>query len=209
MRLTGHFVTKKEARRRKDFTVLEVFKMKKIVSLLLSLALVFVLTACSIEESAASDPLSGAPAAQTSQIVNSDDAGAQSQPEISESSRFENTIASSSPFVSSATAVRSQPSSAPSKDPVPTSSGAPSVSPPVSVANPEENRPDSVASVQQTPPSVETPPNTATEIVYITQTGKKYHATKSCTGLNNAKAIYETTLSNAQSQGLGPCARCH
>lgn len=45
--------------------------------------------------------------------------------------------------------------------------------------------------------------------VYITETGKRYHSTKHCTGLNNAKAIYDSTLSNAQSLGLTPCAKCY
>lgn len=50
-------------------------------------------------------------------------------------------------------------------------------------------------------------PNSAT--VYITATGKKYHSTKSCSGLSNAKAIYDSTLSAAISKGLEPCSKCH
>lgn len=45
--------------------------------------------------------------------------------------------------------------------------------------------------------------------VFITQTGKKYHSSRSCRGLSNANAIYETTLSDAQSTGLSPCSWCH
>ena len=47
------------------------------------------------------------------------------------------------------------------------------------------------------------------QIVYITATGKKYHSTKSCSGLSNAKAIYDSTLSEAKSKNLGPCSKCH
>lgn len=45
--------------------------------------------------------------------------------------------------------------------------------------------------------------------VCITETGKKYHSTTYCTGLNNAKAIYESTLSDAQKKGLTPCSKCY
>lgn len=51
-------------------------------------------------------------------------------------------------------------------------------------------------------------------IVYTTKTGKKYHCTKDCSGLKNAKTIYEKTLSEAKvsktSDGtlLTPCSIC-
>lgn len=45
--------------------------------------------------------------------------------------------------------------------------------------------------------------------VYTTKTGKKYHSTKNCRGLSNAKEIYTSTLSAAKSIGLGPCSFCH
>ena len=51
--------------------------------------------------------------------------------------------------------------------------------------------------------------NTTSEVVYITQTGKKYHSTKHCSGLSNANAIYESTLTEAKNKGLGPCSKCH
>ena len=44
--------------------------------------------------------------------------------------------------------------------------------------------------------------------VYITATGSKYHRRKSCTGLNNANEIYETTLSEAEAAGFEPCGIC-
>jgi hypothetical protein len=45
--------------------------------------------------------------------------------------------------------------------------------------------------------------------VYITETGSRYHCTKHCSGLANAKAIYETTLENAKQKGLTPCKKCY
>ena len=50
--------------------------------------------------------------------------------------------------------------------------------------------------------------STNSSIVYTTKTGKKYHLRTSCTGLNNAKTIYESTLSSAKSRGLTPCSIC-
>lgn len=50
---------------------------------------------------------------------------------------------------------------------------------------------------------------TNSQTVYITETGKKYHSTKNCSGLSNAKAIYDSTLSEAKNKGLGPCSKCH
>lgn len=54
-----------------------------------------------------------------------------------------------------------------------------------------------------------TEPNTSSETVYITATGKKYHSRKGCPGLSNAKEIYETTLSDAKGKSLEPCSKCH
>lgn len=47
------------------------------------------------------------------------------------------------------------------------------------------------------------------QTVYTTATGKKYHSTKNCSGLSNAKAIYDSTLEDAKNQGLEPCSKCH
>lgn len=44
--------------------------------------------------------------------------------------------------------------------------------------------------------------------VYWTETGKRWHTRKSCTGLNNANAIYSGSLSQAEAMGLTPCKRC-
>ena len=43
------------------------------------------------------------------------------------------------------------------------------------------------------------------QIVYRTRTGKKYHRA----GCSYLKSIIETTVSEAQSMGLGPCSRCN
>ncbi|MBQ7045865.1 MAG: DNA/RNA non-specific endonuclease [Clostridia bacterium] len=45
--------------------------------------------------------------------------------------------------------------------------------------------------------------------VYITKTGAKYHSTSSCSGLKKAKAIYDSTVSEAKSKGLTPCSICY
>lgn len=50
---------------------------------------------------------------------------------------------------------------------------------------------------------------TNSQTVYITKTGKKYHSTKNCSGLNNANEIYDSTLSEAQAKGLTPCSKCY
>ncbi len=47
------------------------------------------------------------------------------------------------------------------------------------------------------------------ETVYITKTGSKYHSTKSCSGLSMAKRIYESTLEDAENEGLEPCSKCY
>ncbi len=63
-----------------------------------------------------------------------------------------------------------------------------------------------------TKPEVSTNNNqqeTNSQTVYITETGTKYHSTKSCSGLSRAKAIYDSTLEDAQNKGLEPCSKCH
>ncbi len=74
---------------------------------------------------------------------------------------------------------------------------------------------NSTTSTENTPSSTDTissadsPSDSSSQTVYITDTGKKYHSAKNCSGLSNAKAVYESTLSDAQAQGLTPCAKCH
>ena len=50
---------------------------------------------------------------------------------------------------------------------------------------------------------------TNSEVVYITKTGKKYHSYKGCPGLSRAKAIYESTLDQAEKMGLDKCSKCY
>ncbi len=68
---------------------------------------------------------------------------------------------------------------------------------------------EEMASADETQATVQTEEETIPQTVYITQTGKKYHSTKNCSGLSRAKAIYESTLSNAIGFGLGACLKCH
>ncbi len=51
--------------------------------------------------------------------------------------------------------------------------------------------------------------STTSKTVYTTETGKKYHSTKHCTGLNNANKIFESTLSAAKNSGLTACSKCY
>ena len=48
----------------------------------------------------------------------------------------------------------------------------------------------------------------ADQTVYTTASGKKYHSTAQCSGLNNAKNIYEKSESEAIASGLTKCAIC-
>lgn len=45
--------------------------------------------------------------------------------------------------------------------------------------------------------------------VYISGSGKKYHSTKSCSGLKHARSITETTKSKAESSGKTKCKLCY
>lgn len=66
--------------------------------------------------------------------------------------------------------------------------------PPVVVQPPVEK-------VQEEPPVS----NKQSQVVYKTRTGKKYHRA----GCSYLKSIIETTVSEAQAMGLGPCSRCN
>lgn len=45
------------------------------------------------------------------------------------------------------------------------------------------------------------------EIVYVTKTGKKYHPTKTCPGLANAKKIIPIERAEAEKKGYKPCKK--
>lgn len=66
--------------------------------------------------------------------------------------------------------------------------------PPVVVQQPVEK-------VQEEPPVS----NNQSQVVYRTRTGKKYHRA----GCSYLKSKIETTVSDAQAMGLGPCSRCN
>ncbi len=60
-------------------------------------------------------------------------------------------------------------------------------------------------------PNITTPvilAKSSTSVVYITETGKRYHASKKCRGLNNANAIYDATVDEAKNLGLTKCKIC-
>ena len=67
--------------------------------------------------------------------------------------------------------------------------------PPVVVQTPTEK-------VEETQQSVS---NNQSQVVYRTRTGKKYHRA----GCSYLKSIIETTVSEAQAMGLGPCSVCN
>ena len=46
------------------------------------------------------------------------------------------------------------------------------------------------------------------DTVYITKTGKKYHSTKDCSGLSNAKEVLAVSRDEALRRGLTPCKVC-
>lgn len=48
----------------------------------------------------------------------------------------------------------------------------------------------------------------ASTTVYTTETGKRYHSRKNCSGLNNANKIYTDTIDNAKKIGLTKCKKC-
>ena len=56
--------------------------------------------------------------------------------------------------------------------------------------------------IEENEPSVS---NNQSQVVYRTRTGKKYHRS----GCSYLKSKIETTVSEAQSMGLGPCSRCN
>ena len=67
--------------------------------------------------------------------------------------------------------------------------------PPVVVQTPKEK-------VEENQPSVS---DVQSQVVYRTRTGSKYHRA----GCSYLKSIIETTVSEAQTMGLGPCSRCN
>lgn len=62
---------------------------------------------------------------------------------------------------------------------------------------------EKIKAEQETTAQVETQQE---EMVWIPQSGGKYHSKPNCSGMNNPR---EVTLSEAQSLGLEPCKRCH
>lgn len=48
----------------------------------------------------------------------------------------------------------------------------------------------------------------SSEMVWLTQYGKKYHSKPNC-GRSNPNTSYQVTLSEAQSRGYPPCSKCY
>jgi DNA-entry nuclease len=76
-------------------------------------------------------------------------------------------------------------------------------------STPEPIAPPTAATTAQatTVPPVTTASNQST--VLITKSGKRYHSTSTCSGLKNAKAVFESSLLDAQNKGLTPCSICY
>lgn len=53
--------------------------------------------------------------------------------------------------------------------------------------------------------AAQTAQDQSTATVYITATGKRYHLSPNCRGLNNSKSTSSTTLSDAEARGLTLC----
>ena len=61
----------------------------------------------------------------------------------------------------------------------------------------------------ETNPSPDVPVINDTTPCYITKTGSKYHSSKECSGLKNAKTIIDSTVGEAKGKNLSPCAICY
>ena len=87
-----------------------------------------------------------------------------------------------------------------------TISSKPTVS---STPAPQEESATSSISPQPEPPAENIPQDNSSKIVYITETGKKYHSTGTCRYLKNSNGVFESTISNAQGLGLTECSGCY
>lgn len=70
-------------------------------------------------------------------------------------------------------------------------------------------KPPQTTAPKTTEPKTTASQNENSQTVYTTKTGKRYHSTKTCPGLSQANAIYETPLEKAKEDGLTPCQKCH
>ncbi|MGI6033405.1 MAG: DNA/RNA non-specific endonuclease [Coriobacteriales bacterium] len=63
-------------------------------------------------------------------------------------------------------------------------------------------------SMKSTSKKSRTHKRSSTKYVYITQTGKRYHVIKNCSGLSRAKSIYRVKKSVAKARGYTACKLC-
>ena len=81
----------------------------------------------------------------------------------------------------------------------------------VAPVTPPANEPDTPSTEQpvtqpEQPTEAVTEPETSETMVWVTETGKKYHSIPDCGSTNSARQV---SLSQAQANGLEPCKNCH
>lgn len=77
---------------------------------------------------------------------------------------------------------------------------------PLELLDPETTVSSDARSLPGADPTPTPAQSAAGDVVWVSQSGTKYHRTPSCSGMKNPK---ELTLSQAQSKGYTPCKRCY
>lgn len=95
----------------------------------------------------------------------------------------------------------------PSAAPAPSSDPGQTEIAPLELLDPETtSSPSDARALPGDDPSPTPAQSAAGNVVWVSQSGTKYHSTPSCSGMKNPK---ELTLSQAQSKGYTPCKRCY
>lgn len=121
--------------------------------------------------------------------------------EKSESSNSSSSSSSAQSSASSSASGSSSPAASNPSSSTPASSKESSAQASVAPSQPTSTPPS-------IPPVASQPEVGTTQIVYIAETGEKYHSRRDCRGLNNANAIYDVTLSEAQKNKTA-CKICY